>query len=95
MKEAGSRSESVWKELEAEAIFFKSGASGFSNWLELLELIGFNCICSSINNAFNSILILIPTSMYGNERSKQNDDNRSGDSGELIDGSIDFRMQTQ
>ena len=35
MKEVGSGSElgseSVEKELEAEAIFFKSGASGFSN----------------------------------------------------------------
>ena len=28
--------ESVEKELEAEAIFSKSGASGFSNWLQPL-----------------------------------------------------------
>ena len=34
MKEVGSGSESVDKELEAEAIFSKSGASGFSNWLQ-------------------------------------------------------------
>ena len=41
MKEVGSGSElgseSVEKELEAEAIFLKSGASGFSNWLQTLE----------------------------------------------------------
>ena len=40
MKEVGSGSElgseSVEKELEAEAIFLKSGASGFSNWLQTL-----------------------------------------------------------
>ena len=34
MKEVGS--ESVEKELEAEAIFSQSGASGFSNWLQSL-----------------------------------------------------------
>ena len=33
-KEVGSRSESVEKELEADAIFSKSDASGFSNWLQ-------------------------------------------------------------
>ena len=40
IKEVGSgnelRSESVEKELEAEAFFSKSGASGFSNWLQPL-----------------------------------------------------------
>ena len=40
MKEGGSGSElgseSVKKELEAEAIFSKSGATGFSNWLQSL-----------------------------------------------------------
>ena len=40
MKEVGSRSElgseSVKKEPEAEAIFFKSGASRFSTWLKPL-----------------------------------------------------------
>ena len=40
MKQIGSESEleskSVDKELEAEAIFAKSGASGFSNWLQPL-----------------------------------------------------------
>ena len=36
MKEVGSRSKSVEKELEAEAIFSKSRASGFSNWLQSL-----------------------------------------------------------
>ena len=40
MKEVGSGSElgseSVEKELEAEAIFSKSGASGFLNWLQRL-----------------------------------------------------------
>ena len=36
MKEVGSGSKSVEKELEAEAIFSKSGASGFSNWLQSL-----------------------------------------------------------
>ena len=34
IKEGGS--ESVEKELEVEAIFSKSGASGFSNWLQSL-----------------------------------------------------------
>ena len=40
MKEVGSgselESESVEKELEAEAIFSQSGASGFSMWLQPL-----------------------------------------------------------
>ena len=40
MKEVGSGSElgseSVEKKLEADAIFSKSGASGFSNWLQPL-----------------------------------------------------------
>ena len=40
MKEVGSRSEvkseNVEKELKAEAIFSKSGASEFSNWLQPL-----------------------------------------------------------
>ena len=36
MKEVGSRSESVEKELEAEAIFSKLGASRFSNGLQPL-----------------------------------------------------------
>ena len=36
MKKVGSGSESFEKELEAEAIFSKSGASGFSNWLKPL-----------------------------------------------------------
>ena len=38
MKEVGSElgGKSVEKELEAEAIFLKSGASGFSNWLQPL-----------------------------------------------------------
>ena len=31
------KSKSVEKELEAEAIFYKSGASGFSNWLQPLR----------------------------------------------------------
>ena len=34
MKKVGSGSESVEKELEAKAIFSKSGASGFSNWFQ-------------------------------------------------------------
>ena len=36
MKEGESGSESVEKELEAEAIFSKSGASRFLNWLQSL-----------------------------------------------------------
>ena len=36
MKEVGSRSKSVEKELEPEAIFSKPSASGFLNWLQLL-----------------------------------------------------------
>ena len=40
MKEVGSGSElgseTLEKEPEAEAIFFKSGASGFSTWLQPL-----------------------------------------------------------
>ena len=40
MREVGSESElgseSVEKDLEAQAIFFKSGASGFSNWRQPL-----------------------------------------------------------
>ena len=38
--ESGSdlASESVKKKLEAEAIFSKSGASGFSNWLRYIRL---------------------------------------------------------
>ena len=34
MKEVGSGSKSVEKELEAEEDFSKSGASGFSTWLQ-------------------------------------------------------------
>ena len=41
MKDVGSgselESESIEKELEAEAIFSKSGASRFSNWLQSLQ----------------------------------------------------------
>ena len=48
------------------------------------KLIGFHCICSSINNdAFNQIQILIPTSIYDNESIQANDDNRSGENGVL------------
>ena len=36
MKAVGSGSESVEKELEAEAIFSKLGACGFLNWLQPL-----------------------------------------------------------
>ena len=36
MKEVGRGNESVEKELEAEAIFPKSGSFGFSNWLQPL-----------------------------------------------------------
>ena len=36
MKKIGSRSENVEKEMEAEAIFSKSSASEFSNWLKPL-----------------------------------------------------------
>ena len=41
-------------------------------------------MCSSINNAFNQIEILIPTSMYDNETIQTNNDNRSGENVVLI-----------